>query len=356
MNGIDFSFARISAADIKGQGYGFACRYLASSTQKRVSVAEITDFKSESIALVLVWEDEANAALGGFNQGQHDAQEALNQAGSVGWPGNLPIYFSIDFDATEAQQGVIDDYLRGAASVIGLDRVGVYGGYYVVMRCLNNGTATFAYQTTAWSGGQVDPRVHIYQNGQSAFGGNADVDEARQANFGQWSLGGGEIQMLNEGDIVNIYQTLLGRAPDAGGAAFWLGKQWHDLFYTIVDGDEFKQYFFVNDGDVVNLDNSLKRTDAATIKGQVWKSVVYNYIFPNVPVVQSASMTGSGNIPVTVKPDVTPPPKPLPHLDPMPVPSNGQPTPPQTPIGGQQTSIPEDIKNFFSAIWKVLFG
>lgn len=185
--GIDYSWARPGGAAIKAAGYHFVARYLSHDTSgKTLTHAEATDLHNHGQRIVLVWEDGAQNALGGHGQGVADAHTALSQANALGFPGNLPIYFAVDFDASPAQQTEIDAYLTGAASVIGPGRVGVYGGFYVVERSFQHHTAAFGWQTLAWSGGQVLKGIHLYQNGQSAFSGGADVDEARLSNYGGW--------------------------------------------------------------------------------------------------------------------------------------------------------------------------
>jgi hypothetical protein len=183
---IDFSFSRFSGASIKAAGFSGALRYLSSTPSKCLTAEEATDFIANGLSFGLVWEDTANAALLGFNQGVSDAKKALSQANTLGYPGCV-IYFAVDFDSTPEQQTQIDDYLRGVASIIGLSRTGVYGSFYICQRCQTSGTATWFWQTLAWSGGQIASNIHIYQNGQSAMGGGADVDEARQENWGQIS-------------------------------------------------------------------------------------------------------------------------------------------------------------------------
>jgi hypothetical protein len=190
--GVDYSFARPGIANIKAAGYDFVGRYLTSFPLKRIEAAEVSQMKANGLALVLLFEDDSINALLGYNQGTADAQEALQQANAIGFPGDRPVYFTVDFDATTAaRQDSVDQYLRGAASVIGANRVGVYGGYYVVQRALNNGTAAWAWQTRGFSGGGlIDSRIHIYQKSiQSAFNGNADIDVPWKADFGQWIMG-----------------------------------------------------------------------------------------------------------------------------------------------------------------------
>ena len=187
MQGIDYSWFRTSAASIKAAGFNFVCRYLSYDPGKNISAGEAQDLLNNDLGVILVWETTANRALSGRAAGVADANAALNQANAVGQPNFLPIYFACDWDATPAQQSAIDEYLRGAGQVLGPEWVGVYGGYWIVKRCFDNGSARWGWQTYAWSGGNIEGRAHIYQylNG-GAFAGQADLNRSLKDNFGQW--------------------------------------------------------------------------------------------------------------------------------------------------------------------------
>jgi glycoside hydrolase-like protein/putative peptidoglycan binding protein len=192
MLGLDYAGARPGAAAIAAAGYGFVVRYLTSGGPglpgKLLTLLEYADLQSRGIAVVVNWETTADRMRAGYSAGVSDAQSADMVVHTLRHPADRPIYFSADWDATPADQAEIDDYLRGVASVIGTPRTGVYGGYYVVKRCLDNHTATWAWQTMAWSGGQIDPRIHLLQRiGYASVGGvQCDVNEARQTDFGQY--------------------------------------------------------------------------------------------------------------------------------------------------------------------------
>jgi hypothetical protein len=183
--GLDYAGGRPNPSAITAGGFSFACRYLTSGGPglpgKLLTPAEYTALGAAGVAVVPNWETTANRMLGGHDAGVTDAQTANAYLTKLGHPAVRPVFFSADFDATPAQQAEIDDYLRGCASVLGPDRVGVYGSYYVVSRCLDNHTAVWAWQTMAWSGGQVDPRAHIVQRIATAVVGGVecDVNEAR---------------------------------------------------------------------------------------------------------------------------------------------------------------------------------
>jgi hypothetical protein len=189
--GLDYAGGVPHPTAITDAGYGFVCRYLTSGGPglpgKLLTPGEFTALQAAGIAVVVNWETTADRMRAGHDAGIADAESADTTATFLGVPSDRPIYFSADWDAAPVDQAAIDAYLTGAASVIGARRVGVYGSYYAVQRCLDNGTAQWAWQTAAWSGGQIEPRAHIYQRiGFATVGGvQCDVNEARQIDFGQ---------------------------------------------------------------------------------------------------------------------------------------------------------------------------
>lgn len=189
IKGLDYSWARPTGAAIKNAGYQFAVRYIpyAGNGGKGLERPELDDLRNNGIAVAIVYESWAARALDGREAGKQDARVSQEQINRIGLDSDMPVYFAVDFDASEAQQGAIDEYLRGCADVLGLNRVGVYAGYHVIKRCRQNNTATYLWQTYAWSGGNVHPDIHLYQylNGQVLNGGAVDYNEARKADFGQ---------------------------------------------------------------------------------------------------------------------------------------------------------------------------
>jgi hypothetical protein len=188
--GVDYAWSHPGGAALQKAGKKFACRYLSADASKNLTRTEADDLAAHGIWSVVVWETSANRALGGRSAGASDAQRAAAQAKAAGMPDGRPIYFAVDFDATQTQQILIDAYLDGAASVIGRDRVGIYGGYYPVKRALDAGKAKWAWQTIAWSGGQWDPRAVIRQGAQMSINGvSCDLNTATADDFGQWMPG-----------------------------------------------------------------------------------------------------------------------------------------------------------------------
>jgi hypothetical protein len=188
MRGLDYSFSRPNLAEVKAAGYDFVCRYLSNGSAKDITAQEVQDIKNHGLALALVWESTANRSLSGHQAGVDDARAAQAEAVAVGCSDIGAIYFAVDFDPSLADLLNVVEYIRGAATILGKDRTGVYGGIAVVNRCLNEGVCSFAWQTYAWSGGSWDSRVQIRQtsNGQVVGGGAVDIDESMVDNYGQW--------------------------------------------------------------------------------------------------------------------------------------------------------------------------
>ena len=189
--GVDYSWARPDPNGLHAEGWQFAARYLSHDTSgKTLGASEANALWAAGVDVVVVWEDGADNALGGFGQGVADAQAADALATAAGMPGGRPIYFAVDFDAQPYQQGAIDAYFQGVASVIGLGRTGAYGGYGLVARSFDDGVVTWGWQTYAWSYGNWDARAQLRQtlNGITAAGDGAccDRDEAQANDYGQW--------------------------------------------------------------------------------------------------------------------------------------------------------------------------
>ena len=187
--GIDYAWGRPAPGIIRADGYSFAARYLSDDTSgKNLSAGEADALRAAGVDVVVVWESGGSDALDGYATGAAQARAAEAQARACGQPEGRPIYFAVDFDASAAEEGAIGSYFDGVASVLGRERTGVYGGYYVVKRLFDAGKVKWGWQTYAWSGGQWDGRAQLRQilNGINVGGVDSDRDEAVAADFGQW--------------------------------------------------------------------------------------------------------------------------------------------------------------------------
>ncbi len=192
--GVDYAFDHPTATCLRDNGYSFVLRYVWSGqtppSAKLLQRAEADRLKAAGLRIVSNFESWTGRPLEGYAAGQTDARTAVQNTINAGGPANPVVYFSIDIDASSTQlTGPIAQYFRGAISVIGVDRVGVYGGYQEVRSIFAQGLATWMWQTYAWSGGQWDSRAHIRQvrNGVSLCGGTVDINEAHSHLIGAWN-------------------------------------------------------------------------------------------------------------------------------------------------------------------------
>lgn len=186
--GVDYAWARPGGAKLKANGKTFAMRYVdyPGAGGKELGPEELADLKANGIAVGLVYEQTAGRIFEGGPAGTDDANQCVVSGTVLGWPADRPFYFACDADATEDQLAYVDDYLVGAASVLGVARVGIYGEAEVVDHCLNAGTATWGWQTYAWSGGVVSSLAHVLQYSNGEWGGTVDFCRSLKDDFGQW--------------------------------------------------------------------------------------------------------------------------------------------------------------------------
>lgn len=185
--GVDYSWYRPSPSSLVSSGYKFVVRYASyDTTGKNLSKSEADALIAAGLNVVSNWENNADDALSGYDLGVSDAKSAEQMFAADGAPSTRPIYFSVDFDATPGDQTAINAYFDGVASVIGLDRTGAYGGYYVIQRLFDAGKIKWGWQTYAWSGGQWDARAQLRQTQNGIAGGQMDEDQSEADDFGQW--------------------------------------------------------------------------------------------------------------------------------------------------------------------------
>ena len=120
---------------------GLHVRVSYGHSSKVLTPAEAAQYVKAGIDVVTIWEFDPLDALGGAAAGLRHATKAAQLRRECGGPSTAPIYFGADFEALPEHQGLVNDYLRAAASVIGKERVGVYGSYFLVKRCAEAGVA-----------------------------------------------------------------------------------------------------------------------------------------------------------------------------------------------------------------------
>ena len=99
----------------------------AGGSWKWPSVAYVKSLHANRIKVGWVWEAGASAIMGGRPAGVRAAKTFLAMNKSYGVPAGSPCYFACDFDAP-GNSSAIHAFLDGAASVLGIGRVGLYAG------------------------------------------------------------------------------------------------------------------------------------------------------------------------------------------------------------------------------------
>lgn len=122
---LDYSARQLSGPIIRGAGYAGAVRYIDSALGgKKTTKAEYDSLVSSGLIVRLVMEVSTGDANGGYARGVDYAKRAKAGADALGYLG--VIYFCNDSPALTSAT-LWDDYLTGAASVLGWSRVGAYG-------------------------------------------------------------------------------------------------------------------------------------------------------------------------------------------------------------------------------------
>lgn len=191
--GVDYSDARPTPSSLTAAGSSFAVRYVSTSgNSKNISLSEAQSLLAAGQQIIIVDETTGTEMENGESQGVTDADAAVTEAEAAGAPSNFFCYFAADFDPdTQTLLNDIDQYLQGADSVLGVSRVGIYGGYAAVQSALAGGYASKGWQTEAWSSGEEYSGVTLFQNNNAtSFISGCDADVGIGSNWGQWTPAG----------------------------------------------------------------------------------------------------------------------------------------------------------------------
>ena len=193
--GADWSFARPDGVKLQRHGLVPIGRYLWNPlyadgrTNKGISGAEYAEHIAAGRQPFFYYEEDSTDPIRGFDEGVRQAKAAEVHRIREGLPA-LPINFPVDFDAPASDFPAILDGLRGAATVVGLERTWLYGKYAIVKAAFDAGVISGAVQTYAWSldaNGHIqwDPRAQLRQWSNGQWGDSVDFVYAMAAEFGQ---------------------------------------------------------------------------------------------------------------------------------------------------------------------------
>lgn len=181
IEGIDFAWTQPTPEQAKAAGAHWIAGYFSTDVTKNLHRSNIGGFLAAGIPVVTVWETTTGRATQGRQAGVDDAHAAESERIAAGLPGSHVHYFAVDEDTSWSS---VQAYFDGVISVLGLARVGCYGGYPVIVGAHGHGIR-YLWQTVAWSNGQWASYASIRQPGGMLLGGSADIDYSETPDFGQ---------------------------------------------------------------------------------------------------------------------------------------------------------------------------
>lgn len=202
---LDYAGGVPSAASVKKAGHIGAVRYVSQRRPganwmlgKPVTLQETRDFAAHGLATASVYQfgkgDTADW-LGGAASAAVHAPQAISLHKAAGGPTGRPIYVAIDDNPTLQQfNSQINPYLSafGAALKAAGYQLGVYGNYWTIAWCLEDGLGSYFWQHDWGSAGKLHSRANIHQKaGYTATIDNVpvDVNNVYTADWGQWTPG-----------------------------------------------------------------------------------------------------------------------------------------------------------------------
>lgn len=198
---LDYSAGVLKAADIKAAGALGAIRYVSDRRPgaqwmlgKPIQLPEARDLYQAGLKIVSNYQfgkQDTADWLGGQAAGVMHAKRGWELHTAAGGPVSAPIYVSIDDNPTlEQYRQQVAPYLRAWESVIGHQRVGIYGNSTTIEWALQDGLGSWFWQHN-WGSpkGFVHPAAHLHQfeiDARRVAGVGVDLNDILKPQFGQW--------------------------------------------------------------------------------------------------------------------------------------------------------------------------
>lgn len=200
---LDFSARLIDPTAIKTAGYGGVIGYFSASRPganfgaKPLTRDYCDRLRTAGLEVVSCYQFGKGPTAdwrGGYDAGARHAEIAASFHEQAGGPATAPIYAPVDDNPTLVDwNGMIAPFLRGWASVLGLERTGMYGNARCIDWALEDGVATWFWQHN-WSGDPSingdHPAAHLHQieiDKRQVGGVAVDVNVTLKNDYGQWS-------------------------------------------------------------------------------------------------------------------------------------------------------------------------
>lgn len=188
MLAIDYAWWRPDPRAVKNAGYDAIIRYFSHDLTKSLTRAEIEAAHAIGLGVGAIFEDTAQAALGGAPAGREHGIYANAYGDSIGWPKWKPIGYAIDFAPTPEQMPTVLAYVKAAGEQ---GRIAYGYGDSDVIDALVAAGIPDDWQTCAWSHGVVNNKAVLYQRLRPTTGlqGSFDEDVVLRASNDLWFPG-----------------------------------------------------------------------------------------------------------------------------------------------------------------------
>lgn len=235
---LDFSAALIDPEAIKAAGYAGVVGYFSESRPgtnfgaKPLRRDYCDRLRAEGLEIVTNYQygkGEAADWRGGYDAGCRHAEIALRLHFEAGGPGSRPLYAPVDDNPTlQEWNAMIAPFLRGWASVVGLEWTGMYGNARCIDWALEDDVARWFWQHNFSGDSSINghhPAAHLHQieiDKRKVGGVGVDVNDILKPDYGQWSaareIGGPMRPDFNEDDQTGISPN---RHPRGGTEVLW---------------------------------------------------------------------------------------------------------------------------------------
>lgn len=181
-----------SAANLKKAGLTHVGRYI-NPGWKQLTATEVAAIKAAGLKIFSIFERSGVSPIKSSYfttaQGHTDALDAYHLGMGIGQPEmESAIYFTVDYDAPDADLPAILAYFKEIKSVLKSYKIGAYGKFSVLNYLYAHNAVDYYFQTVAWSGNQRCNFKHIYQYqvDKTLAGINVDYDELEKSDVGAW--------------------------------------------------------------------------------------------------------------------------------------------------------------------------
>lgn len=167
-------------------GMTFVGRYLPDSNYP-INAAEKECILSKNFSIVSIWESGSPTSASYFSssRGTSDARQAIAGAKSIGQPNGTPIYFAVDYDASESDiNGNIENYITAIFAEFNRQnnpyKVGLYGSGAVLEHFGSRISYTMLTCSRGWRGTTAYSRFYIRQYTPKTIASNSgsfQIDE-----------------------------------------------------------------------------------------------------------------------------------------------------------------------------------